>query len=72
MENTNYENCYLIKKVTSFDQKSCAFCVKKTDQFVRLFAMDNSHLEGDVARPILHTIVVEKHVVFCRKVFYSW
>ena len=45
---------------------------QKGDQFVRLFAMDNSLLEGDVARPFLHKIVVEKQFVLYRNVRFFW
>ena len=31
--------------------------------------MDNSHLEGDVARPILHKIVVAKNPVFIEMLY---
>ena len=56
------------KKYYVFVKNIAFFVHQKGDQFVRPFAMDNSLLEGDVARPFLHKIITEKHFVLYRNV----
>ena len=56
------------EKKIRFRQNIALFVHQKGDLFVRLFAMDNSLLEGDVARPFLHKLVVEKQFVLYRNV----
>ena len=67
-ENRTAQQTFGLQKYHVFVKKHCSFVHQKGDHFVRLFAMDNSLLEGDVARSFLHKIVVEKQFVFYRNV----